>query len=107
MSGGSPAVTGRIEEVAGVGAGVEQGQEPRPTREEIQLVRTQRQATQLAAALVRDPFAPETADAVRAYLSGADAAVTAFAQVQCLSEPELRARIAELVAARRSKETSS
>ncbi|NUS17261.1 MAG: hypothetical protein HOY69_38685 [Streptomyces sp.] len=77
-----------------------------PTEQELQLVMTRKRATQLAAALVQDPFAPETADAARQFLADASAAVEAYAAVLCLTEPELRARIAELMSISRSRGAS-
>lgn len=108
LSGGPTAATGRIREVADVEAGAEQGRDPvGPTEQEQQLVRTRKAANRLAVALVRNPFAPETAEAVREFLSGAGAAGDAFAALQRQPEDQVRARIAELTAARRKEEACS
>jgi hypothetical protein len=70
------------------------------------MVRTRREATRLAVALVKDPFAPETAAAAREFIAGADAAGDAFAELQALPEHDVRARIAELTS-RRGEEACS
>lgn len=89
-----------------VSAGVEHGAADGPTDQELRLVEKRREATLLAAALVHEPFSRETADAALRYLAGADEACADFAEVRALTDDELRARIAELTAARRRKASS-
>lgn len=108
LSGGSTAAAGRSREVAAVSTGAEQGRGPvGPTAQELQLVRTRADATRLAVALVKDPFAPETAAAAQQFLSGAQAAGEAFAELQSQPEHQVRARITELTAVRREGEACS
>jgi hypothetical protein len=95
LSGGPAAAAGVIRKVTAVSAGVER-HGPGPTPGELEMVRTRQAATLLAVALVKDPFAPETAAAVRQYLSGAEAAGQAFAELQQLPEQDVRDRIAQL-----------
>ncbi|BBG20640.1 hypothetical protein RVR_P19 (plasmid) [Actinacidiphila reveromycinica] len=105
LSGGSAVAAGRSGEVTGVSTGAERGPGG-PTEGELRMVRTRNEATRLAVALVKDPFAPETAAAAREFLSGAEAAGEAFAELQALPEHDVRARITELTS-RRGEEACS
>ncbi|MDF2259672.1 hypothetical protein [Streptantibioticus ferralitis] len=62
------------------------------------LVAARRRAGMLAVALVSDPFAAATVDALRSYLQEAPAAVEAWARLCAQPEKVLRARIAEVLA---------
>ncbi|MER7350698.1 hypothetical protein ABT390_35430 [Streptomyces aurantiacus] len=65
--------------------------------DEERVTRAQHLLIHLGAALVHQPFDPDTHERLRAFLEhDAPAVLTSLHQLQQRSEPELRARIAEL-----------
>jgi hypothetical protein len=107
LSGG-PTAAKATREVTAMSTGAQQGRVPAgATPQELAMVCTRVDATRLAVELVRDPFAPETVAAAQEFLSGAEAAGEAFAELQSRPEHEVCARIRGLTAGSRGGEASS
>ncbi|MGW7006151.1 hypothetical protein ACWGCW_25900 [Streptomyces sp. NPDC054933] len=69
------------------------------SQQEWRLVRARRRATRLAVALVREPFAAATVEALRSYLEeDAEAAQASYAELTQQPTQALRARIDQLLA---------
>lgn len=69
------------------------------SQQEQQLVHARRQATRLAVALVREPFAAATVKALRSYLEEhAEAAQASYAELTQQPAQALKARIDQLLA---------
>ncbi|MGG2463779.1 hypothetical protein ACO0M4_28955 [Streptomyces sp. RGM 3693] len=64
--------------------------------EELRLVAIRRRATQLAVALVTEPFSADTHAQLRSYVRDADEAQVLVREVLALPPARLRERIAEL-----------